>query len=125
MKKILIIRMSSIGDIVLATSFLDSVKKQYPNSSIDFLIKKEFSPLLHHHPQINNIIELDKSKGWKGLVNLGNQLKHSDYDQVFDIHNVFRSKILSFFLKKQTFLQIKKPRLKRFMLFNLKLNFFS
>jgi lipopolysaccharide heptosyltransferase II len=125
MKKILIIRMSSIGDIVLATSFLDSVKKQYPNSSIDFLIKKEFSPLLHHHPQINNIIELDKSKGWKGLVTLGNQLKHLDYDQVFDIHNVFRSKILSFFLKKQTFLQIKKPRLKRFMLFNLKLNFFK
>lgn len=107
MKKILIIRMSSIGDIVLATSFLDSVKKQYPNSSIDFLIKKEFSPLLHHHPQINNIIELDKSKGWKGLVNLGNQLKHSDYDQVFDIHNVFRSKILSFFLKNRLFYKLK------------------
>ena len=105
--------------------FCKSKRINFSNNINDlvFLIKKEFSPLLHHHPQINNIIELDKSKGWKGLVNLGNQLKHSDYDQVFDIHNVFRSKILSFFLKKQTFLQIKKPRLKRFMLFNLKLNF--
>jgi len=125
MKKILIIRMSSIGDIILATSFLDSVKKKYPNSSIDFLIKKEFSPLLQNHPQINNVIELDKSEGLKGLINLGKHLMHQGYYKVFDIHNVFRSKILSFFFKRKIFFQIKKPRLKRFMLFNLKLNFFK
>ena len=125
MKKILIIRMSSIGDIILATSFLDSVKKKYPNSSIDFLIKKEFSPLLQNHPQINNVIELDKSEGLKGLVSLGKHLMHQGYYKVFDIHNVFRSKILSFFFKRKIFFQIKKPRLKRFMLFNLKLNFFK
>lgn len=117
--------MSSIGDIILATSFLDSVKKKYPNSSIDFLIKKEFSPLLQNHPYINNVIELDKSEGLKGLINLGKYLKHQGYYKVFDIHNVFRSKILSFFFKRKIFFQIKKPRLKRFMLFNLKLNFFK
>ena len=117
--------MSSIGDIILATSFLDSVKKKYPNSSIDFLIKKEFSPLLQNHPQINNVIELDKSEGLKGLINLGKHLMHQGYYKVFDIHNVFRSKILSFFFKRKIFFQIKKPRLKRFMLFNLKLNFFK
>ena len=117
--------MSSIGDIILATSFLDSVKKKYPNSSIDFLIKKEFSPLLQNHPQINNVIELDKSEGLKGLINLGKHLMHQGYYMVFDIHNVFRSKILSFFFKRKIFFQIKKPRLKRFMLFNLKLNFFK
>ena len=38
MKKILIIRMSSIGDIVLSTSFLRSVKNKYPNAEIHFLI---------------------------------------------------------------------------------------
>ena len=117
--------MSSIGDIILATSFLDSVKKKYPNSSIDFLIKKEFSPLLQNHPHINNVIELDKSEGLKGLINLGKHLMHQGYYKVFDIHNVFRSKILSFFFKRKIFFQIKKPRLKRFMLFNLKLNFFK
>ena len=117
--------MSSIGDIILATSFLDSVKKKYPNSSIDFLIKKEFSPLLKNHPNINNVVELYKSEVLKGLINLGKHLKHQGYYKVFDIHNVFRSKILSFFFKRKIFFQIKKPRLKRFMLFNLKLNFFK
>ena len=61
----------------------------------------------------------------KGLINLGKHLKHQGYYKVFDIHNVFRSKILSFFFKRKIFFQIKKPRLKRFMLFNLKLNFFK
>ena len=46
MKKILIIRMSSIGDIVLSTSFLSSVKNKYPNAEIHFLIKKEFAELV-------------------------------------------------------------------------------
>ena len=47
MKKILIIRMSSIGDIVLSTSFIESVKNKFPNSQIDFLIKEEFLSLIH------------------------------------------------------------------------------
>ena len=47
MKKILVIRMSAIGDIVLATSFLESVKQKYPESEIHFLIKKEFLSLIH------------------------------------------------------------------------------
>ena len=60
MKKILIIRMSSIGDIVLSTSFIESVKNKFPNSKIDFLIKEEFSDIVQNHPLIDNIIAYDK-----------------------------------------------------------------
>ena len=40
MKKILVIRMSAIGDIVLATSFLESVKQKYPDSRYIFLSRR-------------------------------------------------------------------------------------
>ena len=56
MKKILIIRMSSIGDIVLSTSFLQSVKTKFPDSQIDFLIKSEFADIMRHHPLIDDLI---------------------------------------------------------------------
>ena len=125
MKKILIIRMSSIGDIVLATSFLESVKIKYPDSKIDFLIKKEFASILEHHPMIDNLIIFDKSKGLKGLWKLGKSLSRKSYYKVFDIHNVFRSKFLSYFFKRVNFFQISKPRLKRFLLFYFRLNFFK
>ena len=106
--------MSSIGDIVLATSFLESVKIKYPDSKIDFLIKKEFASIVENHPIIDNLIIFDKSKGWNGLMKLGKSLGKKSYYRVFDIHNVFRSKVLSFFFKRANFFQISKPRLKRF-----------
>ena len=125
MKKILIIRMSSIGDIVLSTSFIESVKNKFPNSQIDFLIKKEFSDIVQNHPLIDNIIAYDKQSGINGLISVGRALKHKNYDAVYDIHNVFRTKLLSFFFKVSSFKKIRKPRLKRWLLFYTYQNFFK
>ena len=61
MKKILVIRMSAIGDIVLATSFLESVKQKYPDSEIHFLIKKEFSDLVKNIQLLINLYLLIKN----------------------------------------------------------------
>jgi len=125
MKKILIIRMSSIGDIVLSTSFLQSVKTKFPDSKIDFLIKSEFADIMRHHPLIDSLITFKKKTGFKGLIALGKSLRNNDYDMVYDIHSVFRTRILSFFLRKRFFKQIKKPRLRRLLLFYGYQNFFE
>ena len=76
MKKILVIRMSAIGDIVLATSFLESVKQKYPDSEIHFLIKKEFSDFVKKHPIIDKLISFDKKLGLKSLSILLEKQKH-------------------------------------------------
>ncbi|MDG2288044.1 MAG: glycosyltransferase family 9 protein [Candidatus Marinimicrobia bacterium] len=125
MKKILIIRMSSIGDIVLSTSFLQSVKTKFPDSKVDFLIKSEFADIMRHHPLIDRLITFKKKTGFKGLIALGKSLRGNDYDMVYDIHSVFRTRILSFFLRKRFFKQIKKPRLRRLLLFYGYQNFFE
>ena len=52
-QKILIIRFSSIGDIVLTTSPLNSVRNTFPNAQITFLTLDQFSPLLEYHPDID------------------------------------------------------------------------
>ena len=125
MKKILVIRMSSIGDIVLATSFLKSVKQKYPDSEIHFLVKKEFSELVKKHPIIDKLISFDKKLGLKELFQMGKFLRNNDYDIIFDIHSVFRTKVLSIFLRKNLFKQIRKPRLRRFLLFYGYQNYFE
>ena len=125
MKKILIIRMSSIGDIVLSTSFIQSVKDKFPDSEIDFLIKSEFVDIIKDHPIIDNTIVFDKKLGFKELVRLGKSLRSNNYDIIYDIHSVFRTRVLSFFLRNHLFKQIKKPRLRRFMLFYAYQNFFE
>ena len=108
--------MSSIGDIVLSTSFIQSVKDKFPNSEIHFLIKSEFVDIIKSHSLIDNIIVFDKKLGFKELVKLGKSLRNNNYDIIYDIHSVFRTRVLSFFLRNHLFKQIKKPRLRRFML---------
>ena len=125
MKKILIIRMSSIGDIVLSTSFLQSVKTKFPDSKIDFLIKSEFADIMRHNPLIDDLITFKKIDGFRGLIRLGKSLRSNEYNIVYDLHSVFRTRVLSFFLKKRFFKQIKKPRLRRFLLFYGYQNFFE
>ena len=117
--------MSSIGDIVLSTSFLKSVKQKYPNAEIHFLIKKEFAELVENHPLIHNIISFDKKLGIRGLFGLGKLLRNNDYDVIFDIHSVFRTRVLSLFLRRNLFKQIRKPRFRRFMLFYTHQNYFE
>ena len=54
-QKILIIRFSSIGDIVLATSALRTIRRAYPKAQITFLTLDEHTPLLEYHPDLSLI----------------------------------------------------------------------
>jgi ADP-heptose:LPS heptosyltransferase len=57
--KLLIIRFSSIGDIVLTTPVLRSIRRQYPDAEIHFLVKQSFKPVIAFNPYINVIHTLD------------------------------------------------------------------
>ena len=84
MKHILIIRFSSIGDIVLCSPVLRNLKNKFPNSKIDVLTKKEFSFVWEGNPYIENILIWgvpQDSKTWK----------QTSYDVILDLHNNLRS----------------------------------
>ena len=85
--KILVIRFSSIGDIVLTSPVLRCLKKQLPKgSTVDFLCKKNFVTLLEGNPNISQVFTLDKD-----LKEILPTLKLKGYDAVVDLHNNIRS----------------------------------
>ena len=57
-RKLLVIRFSSIGDIIQTTSVLNTIKKYYPDCRIDFLTLKKYKPLLVNHSSIIIYIQL-------------------------------------------------------------------
>ena len=116
-QKILIIRFSSIGDIILSTSPLRTIRVAYPNAQITFLTLDKFSPILEFHPDIDAILTIPKNLTINNLLHFRKYLKNKNYDIIFDLHNSLRSNIL-FFRKKSNLFRLKKPRLKRFLLFN-------
>jgi len=121
--KILIIRLSSIGDILLATPLLRVLRKKFPVAEIDFIIKQQYSDLLKTNPYINNLITFDASDGWKELKSIKKQLKERKYNLIVDIHKNFRSFYLKTSLPGKK-ISYKKYVFKRLMLAKLGWNLY-
>ena len=122
-QKILVIRFSSIGDIVLATSPLNTIRRAYPDAQITFLTLDTFSSLLEYHPDIDFLLTLSKDSSLREIWSFTNYIKDKKYHIIFDLHNSLRSKIITS-LSKTTLHQIRKPRLYRFLLFTFNINRF-
>ena len=89
--KILLFRLSSIGDIVLTTALLRCLRNTFPDAQIDFVVKEQFADILRCVPFVSNVIELDSKKGFSELLAIRNQLKNEQYDVALDIHKNWRS----------------------------------
>jgi ADP-heptose:LPS heptosyltransferase len=98
MPKFLILRFSSIGDIVLTTPVVRCLKKQYPNAEIHFATKKQFKTLVENNPYIDKYFLLEES-----LKSLLKDLQSEQYDFVIDLHNNLRTFIIKTFLSLSKF----------------------
>jgi len=124
-KKILIIRLSSIGDILLTTPAIRLIKKRFPKAELDFVIKKQFAELLAHHPDIHHLYIFDKDDDNFSLKKVKKQIISQRYDLIVDLHKNFRSFYLTFFSRARQIIRYRKFSLRRFLFVKFKLNFFG
>lgn len=93
--KTLVLRLSSIGDIVLASPLLRVMRNAVgKNARIDFVVKKEFSELVRHNHHLSVTYEYESASGIFGLLALAKELRAEQYELVVDIHDSVRTKIL-------------------------------
>ena len=92
-KKILLIRMRRLGDVVLSTALLSELRQSCPTAIIDFLVFEHFAPLLDHHPAPTNVIPYKKQNSIKLLT----LLRNKNYDLVIDLQSNFRTMIITAF----------------------------
>ena len=84
--KFLIIRFSSIGDIVLTTPVVRCLKRQLPGSEVHFLTKQSFGTIVENNPYIDKVHLLAHS--WETIVH---ELKQENYDYIIDLHHNLRT----------------------------------
>ncbi len=96
--KLLIIRFSSIGDIVLTTPVIRCLKKQIPDAEIHYLTKKSFQPVINNNPYINKAHYLEDN-----FHELMERLSDENFDYVIDLHHNLRTLKVKRFLKKKSF----------------------
>jgi len=119
--KTLIIRLSSIGDIILASPLIRVLHRKFPDAQIDFAVKMEFAELLECHPFINTLYRIDTKLGFAGLKTIKEKMKTVGYDLVIDIHNNFRSMYLRSGLGARV-VTVDKRQFERFLLTKFKIN---
>lgn len=118
-KRILIIRLSSLGDILLTTPLLRSIKNQYPQIKIDFLLRAEYADVLRLNPHLNKTYFYSRDSDKNNL--LSSELKLNNYNLVIDLQNNLRSKIFANKLNQKT-LMLNKRSVDKFLLVNFKIN---
>ena len=124
-RAILVLRFSSIGDIIQTTSVVGSLKCSLPDASIDFMTLSKYAPLLEGHPHINKVHALDINARYMSLKRVGFEMETMGYDLAIDLHNTTRSRIIRKAMVKTKTVSINKPRWARFKLFALHWNEFS
>ena len=123
-KKILIIRFSSLGDIILATPLLRVLHIRFPSSRIDFVVRKEYAELIRNNKNLHYLYEFDARTGMTGLHKLKIQLRAEHSDLVIDIHNSLRSRYLRWMLGVNEVVVLSKHLFARTILIQLKKNFY-
>ena len=114
--KFLIIRFSSIGDIVLTTPVIRCLKKQLPDAEIHFLVKDSFRSVVEHNPYIDKLHVLAHS--WELMIE---ELKTENYDYIIDLHHNVKTLRLKNALKIKSF-SFYKLNIEKYIYTSLKIN---
>ncbi|KQS31184.1 glycosyltransferase family 9 protein [Dyadobacter sp. Leaf189] len=115
--KFLILRFSSIGDIILTTPVVRCLKKQYPGAEIHYFTKSKFEFLLRDNPYIDKIWLLEKNT--KELLA---QLKAENFDYLIDLHHNVRTLRIKFALGVPA-VSFKKLNVQKWLLTQFKINY--
>jgi heptosyltransferase-2 len=122
--RILVLRFSSAGDIILTSLFLRALRGRFPMAEIDFMTKREFAPLVRFSPHVTRTLEIEGSWGVRELARMKARLigeNGGDYDIVFDLHNSLRSRYVRAGLGLETAV-FRKPTLAKWLLVHRKIN---
>ncbi len=114
-EKILILRLSSIGDLVLVSPLLRNLQRRFPQAVLDFAVKEEFAELVRYHPAVRTVHLVRKQDGWRGLWQLGNGLRRQNYDLILDLHRNFRTALLGRLSAAPQRLGYRKHRVRRWL----------
>jgi len=119
-EKILVIRLSSLGDILLTTPVIRSLKIKYPHIKTDFLLKRQFVDVYKFNPHINRLIFYNTSE--PDLTR--DEIVNNNYDLILDLQNNLRSIFLLRSVKTKK-IRFRKPSLKKYLLVKSKINLFK
>jgi ADP-heptose:LPS heptosyltransferase len=116
MVKFLIVRFSSIGDVVLTTPVIRCLKTQVRDAEVHYLLKKQYEPVIKANPYIDRIYTLDND-----FNKTVKRLKRENYHYIIDLHKNIRTLRLKGSLRLLSF-TFDKINIEKWIMVNFKIN---
>jgi heptosyltransferase-2 len=95
--RILLIQTAFLGDVVLITPLIRQLKKEFPNSAIDVLVRKGNESLLSNNPHLETVLIWDKKKKYKSLFENLRNIRRKRYHEVVCVQRYFNAGMLTVF----------------------------
>lgn len=101
--KILLIKMSSMGDIFHTFPAISDIKKHFPEAQIDWVVEDSFKEIVNWHPAIHNVIPIHlrrwvkqrNKKAWQECKAWRNEVRAETYDYIIDAQGLLKSAIIA------------------------------
>ena len=123
-RRILIIRLSSMGDVILTTPLIELINQTFPLARIDFCTKEKFTYLIKSNPKVHKVIKAKNELSYRALKDLRQLIKMSNYNLIVDLQNNLQTIYLRSIQDAEVHV-FNKHSFKKFLLVNLKLNLFK
>ncbi|SAK90698.1 lipopolysaccharide heptosyltransferase-1 [Caballeronia fortuita] len=104
MKRILIVKVTSLGDIVETLPVVSDLRRAFPSAKIDWAADAAFADIIRWNPGVDRVLsaplrKFKKARNWNDLKEIGasiGELRAEKYDVIVDIHGVYKSAIIAF-----------------------------
>jgi lipopolysaccharide heptosyltransferase II len=98
-KKILLIRLRRIGDVILTTPAISSLRQGIPTASISYIVEKPYRELVEGNPNLDKVIVLEKKQSLRDFLKLIRLIRKEKYDVVLDFHGGPRASLITLLSK--------------------------
>jgi len=107
--KILVVRFSSLGDVVLTTAAIEALREDVPGAELHFLTKPIYHEVFEHHPAVQ-LVQWDPRAG---LYRLASKLRRAGYDLIADLHGNLRTRLLRYLVPRPRWVRLDKRSMAR------------
>jgi len=109
-RRICIVMMSAIGDAVHVLPLVTALKRHEPGAKITWILQPGPASLVRGHPDVDEIVVFEKSRGWRGLLDLRRQLAGVEFDLAIDLQVYIKAGLVTSFVRAPVKLGFDKAR---------------